>query len=87
MTRATRQGVEYERRMNAKADALAAANRAMVAANNAYVLDPNDKKLAKAHADACEALIRAVRRRRRRAFVVKGRKRITNARRGVAAAG
>ena len=53
------QGVEYERRMNAKADALAAANRAMVAANNAYIADPSNVKLAKAHTEACEAVIRA----------------------------
>jgi hypothetical protein len=51
-------GQTYEAKMAAHADAIAAANRRMVASNNEYVQNPDDAALARAHDDACEQLIR-----------------------------
>lgn len=51
-------GAEFQKRMQARADELNAANRKMVEANNAYIQNPSDAAAAKRHDEACDELMR-----------------------------
>jgi ankyrin repeat protein len=51
-------GKEFDKRMQARADEINAANRKMVEANNAYILNPTDAAAQKRHDEACDDLIR-----------------------------
>ena len=52
-------GAAFARKMAAHADAIQAANRELIAANNEYIMSPSDKVAQRRHDAACDSLIAA----------------------------